>query len=307
MDIRENSRNSKNIESRTGVLELMIITGLSGAGKSEALKYFEDAGYYCIDNLPARLLVNLVDFFSLRDCKIRKIALAIDLRSGHFFEDIYTMLEKLKEKNIKYRILFLEASMSAITKRYSLTRRKHPLVESGSLADGIKKEIKKMEKLKSIADVIIDTTLLNSKELRVEIAERVMTDTEKSKLMQISVVSFGYKHGGPENMDIVMDVRFLPNPFYKEELKELTGKNEKVRDFVMNREETKKFLRIFEELLDFLIPNYIAEGKSYLSIGIGCTGGRHRSVVLAERINEYLNLKRYSSKLFHKDINKKSS
>ncbi len=217
------------------------------------------------------------------------------------------MLEKLKEKNIKYRILFLEASMRAITKRYSLTRRKHPLVESGSLADGIKKEIKKMEKLKNIADVIIDTSLLNSKELRVEIAERVMTDIEKSKLMQISVVSFGYKHRGPENMDIVMDVRFLPNPFYKEELKDLTGKNEKVRDFVLNREETKKFLKIFEELLDFLIPNYIAEGKSYLSIGIGCTGGKHRSVVLADGVNEYLNLKGYSSKLFHRDIDKRNS
>jgi len=301
------AEDKKNIENRSGVLELMIITGLSGAGKSEALKYFEDAGYYCIDNLPARLLLNLMNFFSLRDCKIRKVALAIDLRSGYFFEEIYMMLEKLKEKNIQYRILFLEASMSAITKRYSLTRRKHPLVESGSLANGIKKEIKKMEKLKSTADVIIDTTMLSSKELRVEIAERVMTDIEKSKLMQISVVSFGYKHGGHENMDIVMDVRFLPNPFYKEELKKLTGKNEKVRDFVLNREETKKFLKIFEELLDFLIPNYIAEGKSYLSIGIGCTGGRHRSVVLAERINEYLDLKGYSSKLFHKDINKGSS
>lgn len=297
----------KDKKIRSGGLELMIITGLSGAGKSEALKYFEDAGYYCIDNLPARLLLNLIEFFSSRDCKIKKIALAIDLRSGYFFEEIYIMLEKLKEKNIKYRILFLEASMRAITKRYSLTRRKHPLVESGSLADGIKKEIKKMEKLKNIADVIIDTSLLNSKELRVEIAERVMTDIEKSKLMQISVVSFGYKHRGPENMDIVMDVRFLPNPFYKEELKDLTGKNEKVRDFVLNREETKKFLKIFEELLDFLIPNYIAEGKSYLSIGIGCTGGKHRSVVLADGVNEYLNLKGYSSKLFHRDIDKRNS
>jgi len=298
---------AEDIKNKSSGLELMIITGLSGAGKSEALKYFEDAGYYCIDNLPARLLLNLIDFFSSRDCKIKKIALAIDLRSGYFFEEIYMMLEKLKEKNIKYRILFLEASMSAITKRYSLTRRKHPLVDSGSLAGGIKKEIKKMEKLKNIADVIIDTTLLNSKELRVGIAERVMTDIEKGRIMQISVVSFGYKHRGPENMDIVMDVRFLPNPYYKEELKDLTGKNEKVRDFVLNREETKKFLKIFEELLDFLIPNYIAEGKSYLSIGIGCTGGKHRSVVLADRINEYLKLKGYSSKLFHKDINKRNS
>lgn len=298
---------AEGIKNKSSGLELMIITGLSGAGKSEALKYFEDAGYYCIDNLPARLLFDLMDFFSSRDCKIKKIALAIDLRSGYFFEEIYMMLEKLKEKDIKYRILFLEASMNAITKRYSLTRRKHPLVDSGSLIDGIKKEIKKMNKLKGIADVIIDTTLFNSKELRVEITKRVMTDIEKSKLMQISVVSFGYKYGVPENMDIVMDVRFLPNPFYKEKLKGLTGKNEKVRDFVLNREETKKFLKIFEELLDFLIPNYIAEGKSYLSIGIGCTGGKHRSVVLAEKINEYLDLKGYSSKLFHKDINEGGS
>jgi UPF0042 nucleotide-binding protein len=287
-------------------LELAIITGLSGAGKSEALKYFEDAGYYCIDNLPAHLLIELTDFVSSKDSKIKRVALVIDLRSRYFFEEIYKTLEQLKKKKIKYRILFLEASMSALKKRYSLTRRKHPLVESGSLAEGIKKEIEKMDKLKEISDVKIDTTLMNSKELRLEIAERMMTDDEKSKIMKISIVSFGYKHGTQENMDIVMDVRFLPNPFYIEELKELTGKDEKVIDFVLKRTETKKFLRLFESLLDFLIPNYIAEGKSYLGIGIGCTGGRHRSVVLADKINEYLNLKGYSSKLFHKDIDKKN-
>jgi UPF0042 nucleotide-binding protein len=283
-------------------LELMIITGLSGAGKSEALKYFEDAGYYCIDNLPAHLLIDLTEFFSSKDSKINKVALVIDLRSKYFFEEIYQMLERLKEKKIKFRILFLEASRNAIIKRYSLTRRKHPLVESGSLTQGIEKEIKMMEKIKEVSDVIIDTTLLNSKELRLEIAERLMTGSEKSKVMKISIVSFGYKHGVQENMDIIMDVRFLPNPFYIKELKELNGKNQKVIDFVLKRTETKKFLRLFEGLLDFLIPNYIAEGKSYLAIGIGCTGGEHRSVVLAEKINEYLNLKGYSSKLFHKDI-----
>lgn len=291
---------------KTGELELIIITGLSGAGKSEALKYFEDAGYYCIDNLPAHLLIELTTFFSLEDRKNSKAALVIDLRSGYFFEEIYQMIEKLKEKKIKFRILFLEASMSAIKKRYSLTRRKHPLVESGSLSEGIKKEIERMDKLKEISDVIIDTTLLNSRELRLEIAERMMTDSEKSKIMKISIVSFGYKHGVQENMDIVMDVRFIPNPYYVEDLKELDGKDHRVIDFVLERTETKKFLRLFENMLDFLIPNYIAEGKSYLGIGIGCTGGRHRSVVLAEKINEYLNLKGYSSKLFHKDIDKKN-
>jgi RNase adapter protein RapZ len=288
-------------------LELMIITGLSGAGKSEALKYFEDAGYYCIDNLPAHLLTELTAYFSEKESRVRRVAMVIDLRSKDFLEEIDRMLEKLKEGKIYYRILFLEASRNAIIKRYSLTRRKHPLVESGSLKDGIEKEIKKMEKLKEISDVVIDTTLLNSKELRLEIAERLMTGSEKSKTMKISVVSFGYKYGPQENMDIVMDVRFLPNPFYIKELKDLDGKDQRVIDFVLERTETTKFLRLFEGMLDFLIPNYIAEGKSYLGIGIGCTGGRHRSVVLAEKINEYLNLKGYSSRLFHKDIKRTDS
>ncbi len=289
-------------EKNSGKLELMIITGLSGAGKSEALKYFEDSGYYCIDNLPAHLVLDLMNFFSSRDCRIDKVALAIDLRSGYFFNEIFIMLDKLKERKIKYRILFLEASMNAITKRYSLTRRKHPLVESGSLAAGIKEEIEKMTPLKNISDIIIDTTLLSSKELKLEIAERVMSDDEKKKILQISVVSFGYKYGLPDNMDIVMDVRFLPNPYYLKELENLDGKSDKVKDFVLSRIETKKFLGLFKEMLDFLIPNYIAEGKSYLGIGIGCTGGRHRSVVIAEKINEHLNMGGYSSKLFHKDL-----
>lgn len=286
-------------------IELMIITGLSGAGKSETLKYFEDAGYYCIDNLPAHLLMNLIDFFSLKDCKVKKIALAIDLRSGYFFDEIYKILERLKEKDIRFRILFLEASKSVITKRYSLTRRRHPLVDSGNLGDGIEKEIKRMQKLRDEADVIIDTTFLTAKELRAAITERIMTGDEKSRLLQISVISFGYKYAMPENMDIVMDVRFLPNPYYDKDLKDLDGRNEKIIDFVLNREETKKFLRMFEKMLDFLIPNYIAEGKSYLGIGIGCTGGRHRSVVISDKINEYLNLKGYSAKLYHEDIKRK--
>ncbi len=288
-------------------MELMIITGLSGAGKSEALKYFEDAGFYCIDNLPAHLVLDLMNFFSSRDCSVNKIALAIDLRSGYFFNEIFIMLDKLKERKIRYRILFLEASLNAITKRYSLTRRKHPLVESGSLAAGIKEEMEKMAQLKNIADIIIDTTLLNSKELKLEIAERVISDAEKRKILQISVVSFGYKYGLPDNMDIVMDVRFLPNPYYLKELENLDGKSDKVKDFVLGRVETKKFLSLFKEMLDFLIPNYIAEGKSYLGIGIGCTGGRHRSVVIAEKINEHLNIGGYSSKLFHKDLGKNMS
>ncbi len=285
-------------------MKLIIITGLSGAGKTEALKYFEDAGYYCIDNLPSYLIINLIKFFSERNRNISKIAVAIDLRSGYFFDEIYKTLDNLKKKNIKYKILFLEASKSVLMKRFSLTRRKHPLVEDGDVGGGIEKEIEKMYKLRKVSDVIIDTTSLNTKDLRLEITERILGNKERSRLLQISLISFGYKYGLPENVDIVMDVRFLPNPFYMDELKDLDGGDKKVIKFVLSREETKKFLRMFEEILDFLIPNYIDEGKSYLGIGIGCTGGKHRSVVISEKMYDYLKLKGYSIKLFHKDINK---
>ena len=291
-------------EKKNGRIKIVIITGLSGAGKTEALKYFEDAGYYCIDNLPAYLLLNTIDYFSMEDRDISNMAFAIDLRSGYFFDEIYRTLDKLKEMKIDYKILFLEASKSAIIKRYSLTRRKHPLVEDGNLWKGVEEEIEKMGRLRKIADVVIDTTLLNSKELRMAITERMMSDVEKSNLLQISITSFGYRYGLPESVDIVMDVRFLPNPFYNEELKDFDGKNKKVIDYVLCREETKEFLNMFEKMLDFLIPNYIAEGKSYLGIGIGCTGGKHRSVVISEKIFEYLKLKGYSIKLFHRDISK---
>ena len=209
-------------------MDIIIITGLSGAGKTEALKYFEDAGYYCIDNLPAHLLLNIIDYFSMENRDIDNAAFAIDLRSGYFFNEIYKTLDELKKRKIDYRILFLEATKSAIIKRYSLTRRKHPLVEDGNIASGVEEEIEKMGRLREIANVVIDTSLLNSKELRVAITERMMSNAEKSKLMQISINSFGYKYGVPESMDIIMDVRFIPNPFYNDELKGLNGKDEKV-------------------------------------------------------------------------------
>lgn len=283
-------------------MKLMIITGLSGAGKSEALKYFEDSGYYCIDNLPAHLIPNLIDFFSENNKKIDKIALAIDLRSGYFFDEIYNNLEKIKELGVNYKIIFLEASKSVLIKRFSLTRRKHPLVQDGNLDLGIEKEIEKLHNLREISDLIIDTTLLSPKELRMTITDNLMSSSEKRSQIQISILSFGYKFGIPQNVDIIMDVRFLPNPFYDENLKHLTGEDKEVVHYVLNREETKEFLMIFEKMMDFLIPNYIEEGKSYLGIGIGCTGGRHRSVVISERIYEYLKVRRYSVKLQHRDI-----
>jgi len=285
-------------------MDIVIITGLSGAGKTEALKYFEDAGYYCIDNLPAPLLLEIIEYFSVKDRAINSAAFAIDLRSGYFFNEIYKTLDELKKRKKKYRILFLEATRSAIIKRYSLTRRKHPLVKDGNLGQGVDEEIEKMSRLRSIADVVIDTSLLNSREMRLAITERMMSDIEKSKLMQISINSFGYKYGVPESMDITMDVRFIPNPFYDDELKDLNGKDDKVINSVLNSNETKKFMSIFERLLDFLVPNYIAEGKSYLAIGIGCTGGKHRSVVISDKLYEYLKAKGYSIKIYHRDIGK---
>ncbi|MBE3036403.1 MAG: RNase adapter RapZ [Candidatus Atribacteria bacterium] len=285
--------------------KLVIITGLSGAGKTAALRYFEDAGYYCVDNLPASLLLNLIGFFAVKDKDIHKIAVAIDLRSGGLFNEIYNTLENLKKQKINYKVLFLEATKSIIMKRFSLTRRKHPLVVDGDILSGIEKETEKLYYLREMSDVIIDTTSLSPRELKIEIAERMMSEEEKSNLFQISLVSFGYKFGIPqESLDIVMDVRFLPNPYYLDDLKSLDGKHEKVINFVMTNDESKKFLRMFEKMLDFLIPNYIEEGKSYLGIGIGCTGGRHRSVVIADILYDYLKLKGYSVKLSHKDIDK---
>lgn len=287
-------------------IKLIIITGLSGAGKTAALRYFEDAGYYCIDNLPASLLINLIDFFNERNRLIKKVAVAIDLRSGFLFDEIFNTLENLKSQSINYKILFLEASKGVLIKRFSLTRRKHPLVEDGDIAAGIEKEIEKLYLLREKADVIIDTSAITPKELKIEIAESLMSKADKGKLFQISLVSFGYKHGIPqESLDIVMDVRFLPNPYYIEDLKDLDGQDKDIIDFVMSHEEARKFLRMFERMLDFLIPNYIEEGKSYLGIGIGCTGGRHRSVVFADKLRDYLKLKGYSVKIHHKDLGKK--
>ncbi len=285
--------------------KLALITGLSGAGKTAALRYFEDAGYYCVDNLPASLLLNLIGFFAVKDKDINKIAVAIDLRSGDLFNEIYSTLENLKKQKINYKVLFLEAAKSIIMKRFSLTRRKHPLVVDGDILSGIEKETEKLYYLREMSDVIIDTSSLSPRELKIEIAERMMSEEEKSNLFQISLVSFGYKFGIPrESLDIVMDVRFLPNPYYLDDLKSLDGKHEKVINFVMINDESKKFLRMFEKMLDFLIPNYIEEGKSYLGIGIGCTGGRHRSIVIADKLYDYLKLKGYSVKLSHKDIDK---
>jgi RNase adapter protein RapZ len=285
-------------------IKLAIITGLSGAGRSEALKYFEDAGYYCIDNLPAHMIMEVIDFFSLKDPQVSKLAVAVDLRSGEFFDEIIKVLGELKRHRIAYRILFLESSRDVLIKRFSLTRRKHPLVKNGDLHSGIDEERERTHELREVADVVIDTSLLSPKELRIQIMEQFLSEPEKKGLLQVQVISFGFKYGIPQNAVIIMDVRFLPNPFYEDSLRDLTGKDTEVISYVNPRPETRQFITMFENMLDFLIPNYVQEGKSYLVIGIGCTGGKHRSVVIADKISQYLKSSGISVKITHRDINK---
>jgi UPF0042 nucleotide-binding protein len=258
-------------------LEFTIITGLSGAGKSEAVRCFEDMGFFCIDNLPATLIPKMAELCALPGSKIKKVALVSDVRGGEFFDPLFEALRELKSRDIKYQILFLEAADTELVKRFKETRRRHPLAVAGQIIEGIEKERQVLQGLRGSADMIIDTTNIETYELRDKIRSSFL-GKQKQKAILITVFSFGYKYGVPIDADLVMDVRFLPNPHYIEALKRHTGEDKPVRDFVMKRPETKKFIRQFRELLIFLLPHYISEGKTHLTIGIGCTGGTHRSV-----------------------------
>lgn len=282
-------------------VEVTIITGLSGAGKSEAIRCFEDMGYFCIDNLPPKLILDIADLGSHPGSKIRKIAVVSDVRGGRFFEDLSESLKELKRRGIPYQILFLEASDEVMVKRFKETRRRHPLSVDGRVIDGIQKERKLMETLRGEADMIIDTSDLEAYELRDKIRSSFLKE-EKKKGLLITVISFGYKYGIPLDADLVMDVRFLPNPHYIEELRQLTGLDKKVKKFVLNRRETKLFLRRFHNLLAFLLPHYISEGKTHLVIALGCTGGEHRSVALAEETSKFLLKQGYNTVVKHRDI-----
>jgi len=281
--------------------EFVIITGMSGAGKSEAIKSFEDMGYFCIDNLPSPLMPQLAEMISLPGSKIRQVALVSDIRGGQNFEDLFLSLKHLKEKKIPYKIVFLEARDDVLLKRFKETRRKHPL--SGSVLEGIKKERELLRELKAASDVVINTTEREAYQLKDRIRTAFIKES-KRKGMLLSVISFGYKYGVPMDADLVMDVRFLPNPHYIKELKKLTGQDKKVKDFVLKRKETKEFIKKFNPLVNFLLPYYFSEGKTYLTIAVGCTGGVHRSVVLAEKIADFLKKKEFNLVLRHRDITK---
>lgn len=284
-------------------MKFVIVTGMSGAGKSLAIKHMEDMGFFCIDNLPPVLMNKFVELCIVGKSKFNKIAVVMDIRGGNMLDDLLPCLDILKELGIEYEILFLEASDNALIKRYKGTRRMHPLSTNGMLIDGISEERKRLEFIKSKAFHIIDTSNLTSKSLKDKINAMFVSECEENGIM-INIISFGFKYGLPVECDFVFDLRFIPNPYYIEELRSLSGKDDKVRDFVLNTSITKEFLDKFMDMLEFLLPNFKNEGKSQIVIGIGCTGGRHRSVAVAQKIYDILKPKIKRIVIEHRDIEK---
>ncbi|MEI3199863.1 MAG: RNase adapter RapZ [Lachnospiraceae bacterium] len=285
-------------------MRFVIITGMSGAGKSTALKMLEDMGYFCVDNLPIALLGKFAELAGAPGGEINKVALGVDIRSGQALGELETELEKLAIKGLSYEILFLDASDSVLVKRYKETRRSHPLAKGGRVDKGIQEEREKLAFLKKHADYILDTSQLLTRELNQEL-DKIFMQNQEFKNLMITVLSFGFKYGIPQDCDLVFDVRFLPNPFYVDDLKQKTGNDKEVQDYVMGFEVSHVFLNKLTDMLEFLIPNYVLEGKNQLVIGVGCTGGKHRSVTLANRLYEALNgQKEYGVRLEHRDIRK---
>ena len=282
-------------------MRFVIITGLSGAGKSQAIKYMEDFGFYCIDNLPPTLIPKFAELCHQSQGTLDKIALVIDIRGGMFFDDLSSSLEDLGKLGYKYEILFLDASDATLIKRFKETRRAHPLLADGSIGEGIASEREKLKYLKQRATNIIDTTGLIPSQLKNEL-KNIYVEGNISDNLIISIVSFGFKHGIPLDADLVFDVRFLPNPFYVEELKNFTGNDVKVRNYVMNSPVSVEFSNKLNDMIDFLIPHYIKEGKNRLVIAVGCTGGRHRSVTVAHILYNYLKEKGYRVLISNRDV-----
>ena len=284
-------------------MKLVIVTGMSGAGKTIALKMLEDLGFYCVDNLP----ISLVDKFSQLAAvggEIKQAALGIDIRSGEELNQLEAILKGWKDTGLDYQVLFLDANDGTLIKRYKETRRSHPLAGAGRLDKGIEKERLKLAFLKKDADFIIDTSQLLTRELRQEL-EKIFLKDQDFNNMFITILSFGFKYGIPEDADLVFDVRFLPNPYYVEDLRPLTGEDQVIRDFVMQGGTGQAFLDKLYDLIDFLLPKYIREGKNQLVVAVGCTGGKHRSVAMANALYGHLSgHKTYGIKIEHRDIDK---
>ena len=283
-------------------MKFVIVTGMSGAGRNTAMKMMEDMGFYCIDNLPVQLLDKLADLAMTFDTEIEKVAVGIDVRTGDGFNNIEHALEILEKKNFNYEILFLDAEEKVLIKRYKETRRNHPLAKKERIKTGIMLERKKLEFLKKKATYIIDTSQLLTRELKEEL-EKIFIQNQDYKSLFVTILSFGFKYGIPSDSDIVMDVRFLPNPYYVEGLRPKTGNDREIQDYVMQFDEAKQFVDKLEDLIRFLVPNYISEGKNQLVISIGCTGGKHRSVTLANELFSRLKgTGEFGLKVHHRDI-----
>jgi UPF0042 nucleotide-binding protein len=284
--------------------DIVVITGMSGAGRSEAIHTFEDLGYFCIDNLPPALMRQFVKLTSVPGSLVRRVAVVCDVRGLTFFDKLLSELDRLQRTGHPFRLLFLEADDATLVNRFKETRRRHPLAEQvGGLAEAIATERAELHPVRERADTIIDTSAIGPQQLRAMIRERFTPEDRKGPLV-VTVSSFGFKYGLPIDADIVMDVRFLPNPYYKAELRDLTGQNAAVRDFVLARAETKEFLNAWFSLLGVLMPGYSAEGKTHLSIMMGCTGGMHRSVVLADETADFLRRQGFQVTVTHRDMGK---
>jgi UPF0042 nucleotide-binding protein len=277
----------------------LIVTGISGSGKTVVSHFLEDLGYYCVDNLPAKLIPNLVDLWLREEVGIRKVALVVDMREPGFLSDFPAAVEEIK-KRITPKIIFLDASDETLLKRFSETRRPHPLTKKKSVIEGIRLERRRLAPIKKMADDVFDTSSTNISQLKELLTRRLVKG--RTPTMQIVVVSFGYKYGIPLDADLIFDTRFLPNPFYIDSLRDKTGKSPTVRAYVLHSDESREFRDRLFPFIDYLLPKFIAEGKSYLTIAIGCTGGKHRSVVIAEELRGYLRKRRYDIKVYHRDV-----
>lgn len=284
-------------------MRFVIVTGLSGAGKTLAIRNLEDLGYFCVDNLPPTLIPKFAEACYQTEGKIDKIALVIDIRGGKFFDDLFQSLNYLKEQDYQYEILFLDAADEVLIKRFKESRRKHPLAPDGRIVNGISLERNRLEEVKNRADNIIDTSNMSTRQLREKISAIFSIKGQSETDLIITIVSFGFKYGIPVDSDLVFDVRFLPNPFYIPELKNFSGNDAEVSKFVLEHDETKGFLKRAGDLIEFLIPNYMNEGKKQLIISVGCTGGRHRSVAIANAMYEELKANGHKVNIDHRDIN----
>jgi UPF0042 nucleotide-binding protein len=285
----------------SGQPEFIVISGLSGSGKSTAVKNFEDLGAYCVDNLPTSLLPKVLELFGESTMDLRLVVIGMDIRGRNFVKGFPEIFRSLRARGLPIRLLFFTAAEKVLVRRFSETRRVHPLGGSGSLLEAIRRERKELEPLEKLADQVIDTSRTSLRDLREEVCH-LARERHAPGSLSITLLSFGYKYGIPFDADLVFDVRFLPNPFFVEELKHQTGLDDPVRDFIMKKEETGKFIEEFHRFLKFLIPRYQAEGRAYLTIAIGCTGGRHRSVVIARSTAAFLKQEGGAVDLRNRDI-----